>query len=78
MGDTEEAEGERGLASGLFQSATHLGGALVVATLSTVAAAASAHATEFADTGFTTAFLLGAAILAGGAIVAVRTMPRTA
>ena len=70
--------GERGLASGLFQTATHLGGALVLATLSTVAAAMSTRATEFADAGFTTAFLLGALILAAGALVAARTMPRTA
>jgi EmrB/QacA subfamily drug resistance transporter len=70
--------GERGLASGLFQTATHLGGALVLATLSTVAAAMSARATEFADSGFVTAFLLGAAILLGGALVAARTLPRTA
>jgi EmrB/QacA subfamily drug resistance transporter len=57
-------EGESGLASGLFQTSTHLGGALVLALLATAAAAG----------GFGAGFLVAAALLALGAVAAARTL----
>jgi EmrB/QacA subfamily drug resistance transporter len=57
-------DGEQGLASGLIQTSTHLGGALVLALLATTAAAS----------GFEAGFLVAAAILALGAIAAGRTL----
>jgi predicted MFS family arabinose efflux permease len=57
-------EGESGLASGLFQTSTHLGGALVLALLATAAAAG----------GFGAGFLVAAGLLALGAVAAARTL----
>jgi EmrB/QacA subfamily drug resistance transporter len=53
-------EGEHGRASGLFQTSTHLGGAITVALLATIAAAA----------GFSPAYLAGAAVALLGAAAA--------
>jgi predicted MFS family arabinose efflux permease len=58
---------DHGIASGLFQTSTHLGGAFVLAALATIAAAS----TEASPA----AFLSGAAILATGTLVAARTIP---
>jgi EmrB/QacA subfamily drug resistance transporter len=75
-------DGEKGLASGLFQTSTHLGGALVLAILATAAAArteaargAGAVDASALTAGFTVAFLIAAGILLLGAICAVRTLP---
>jgi EmrB/QacA subfamily drug resistance transporter len=57
-------EGESGLASGLFQTSTHLGGALVLALLATAAATG----------GFGAGFLVAAGLLALGAVAAARTL----
>jgi predicted MFS family arabinose efflux permease len=64
QGLTGIGDGERGLASGLFQTSTHLGGALVLALLATTAAA----------DGFGAGFLVAAALLALGAVTAARTL----
>ena len=64
QGMTGVRDGEKGLASGLFQTSTHLGGALVLALLATTAAAE----------GFDAGFLIGAALLALGAVAASRTL----
>jgi sugar phosphate permease len=78
-------EGERGLASGLFQTSTHLGGALVLTVLATAASARTDAALETGETGaaaltsgFAAAFLAAAAITALGALSAVRTLPARA
>mgnify|MGYP003292733201 CR=1 FL=1 len=42
QGMTGVREGEKGLASGLFQTSTHLGGALVLAILATAAGSSGA------------------------------------
>jgi EmrB/QacA subfamily drug resistance transporter len=70
QGMTGVRDGESGLASGLFQTSNHLGGALVLALLATTAAAG----------GFTAGFLVAAALLALGAVAAARTLgpPRSA
>ncbi|WP_433169282.1 MFS transporter [Kribbella sp. CA-247076] len=65
-------EGEKGLASGLLQTSTHLGGAIVLSILATTATGAAAF-----TTGSSTAFLIGAALLTLGALTAVRTLPPT-
>jgi EmrB/QacA subfamily drug resistance transporter len=85
QGMTGVRDGERGTASGLFQTSTHLGGAFVLAVLATAAAArtdAARDAGELAGAaltaGFAVAFALGAAIVVLGAITALRTLPRTA
>jgi MFS family permease len=72
QGMTRLREGEKGLASGLFQTSTHLGGALILATAAaarTEAARAAGEAGATALTsGFAVAFVLAAGILAlGGA-----------
>jgi hypothetical protein len=77
-------EGEKGLASGLLQTSTHLGGAIVLTILAT-AAAGRTEAAEAAGTaartafmsGSSIAFLLGAVLLLLGAVAAVRTLPKT-
>lgn len=61
---------ERGLASGILQTSTHLGGAVVL----TVLATAATHAAD----GSSLAFLVGALILVLGAATAARTLPTTA
>jgi EmrB/QacA subfamily drug resistance transporter len=58
-------EGEKGLASGLFGTSTHLGGALVLALV----------ATTEAGSGFPAAYLVAAAILVLGALAAAATLP---
>jgi MFS family permease len=75
-------DGEKGVASGLFQTSTHLGGALVLAILATAAAARTeaARAAGAVDasaltSGFAAAFLIAAGIVALGALCAVRTLP---
>ena len=64
QGMTGVREGEKGLASGLFQTSTHLGGAIVLALLATTAAAE----------GLAAGFLAGAVLLALGAVAASRTL----
>jgi hypothetical protein len=75
-------EGEKGLASGLFQTSTHLGGAFVLTVLATAAAARSGAALDDGEpaaaaltSGFALAFALAAGLLAIGAITANRTLP---
>ena len=82
QGMTGVREGEKGLASGLFQTSTHLGGAFVLAILATAAAARTDAAreagavTETALTkGFAVDFLIAAGVLLLGAFCAVRTLP---
>ncbi len=82
QGMTGVREGEKGLASGLFHTSTHLGGALVLAILATAAAArteAARTAGEVGATaltsGFALAFVLAAGILALGALSASRMLP---
>jgi MFS family permease len=82
QGMTGVREGERGLASGLFQTSTHLGGAFVLTVLATAAAARTGAALDDGEqaaaaltSGFGLAFLVAAGILALGAISAVRTLP---
>jgi EmrB/QacA subfamily drug resistance transporter len=82
QGMTGVREGERGLASGLFQTSTHLGGAFVLTVLATAAAARTGAALDGGEqaaaaltSGFALAFLVAAGILALGAISAVRTLP---
>jgi EmrB/QacA subfamily drug resistance transporter len=82
QGVTGVRDGEKGLASGLFQTSTHLGGALVLAILATAAALrteavreAGAVDASALTSGFTVAFLIAAAILLLGAFCAVRTLP---
>jgi EmrB/QacA subfamily drug resistance transporter len=64
QGMTGVRDGESGLASGLFQTSNHLGGALVLALLATAAAAG----------GFGAGFLVAAGLLALGAVAAARTL----
>ncbi|WP_460661761.1 MFS transporter [Kribbella swartbergensis] len=71
QGMTGVREGEKGLASGLLQTSTHLGGAIVLTTLATTATAAPTF-----TTGSSTAFLIGTGLLLAGAITAARTLPR--
>ena len=82
QGMTGVREGEKGLASGLFQTSTHLGGALVLAILATAAAARTEAARADGDagataltSGFAVAFVLAAGILALGALSAFRMLP---
>jgi hypothetical protein len=83
QGLTGVRDGEKGLASGLFQTSMHLGGALVLAVMATAAATRTAsalgdgEATPAALTsGFAFAFLLAAAFLTLSALNAVWTLPR--
>jgi hypothetical protein len=78
-------DGEQGLASGLLQTSTHLGGALVLAVLATAAAArtgaeldAGSPRVEALTAGFAVAFLIAAGILLLAALAAGRTLPRAA
>jgi hypothetical protein len=78
QGLTGVSDGEKGLASGLLQTSTHLGGALVLTVLATAAAfrttaaSSSGQSTAAALTsGFSVAFLVGAALLALGAVTAL-------
>jgi len=82
QGMTGVREGERGVASGLFQTSTHLGGAFVLALLASAAAArtdAARDAGEVAGSaltaGFAVAFVLAAVIVVLGAVSALRTLP---
>nr|WP_272949191.1 MFS transporter [Kribbella pittospori] len=84
QGLTGVREGEKGLASGLFQTSTHLGAAIVLSVLATAAtsrtsAAEAAGQTSHAamTSGFSVAFLIAAALLALGAATAARTLPST-
>jgi hypothetical protein len=79
---TGVGDGEKGLASGLLQTSTHLGGALVLSVLATAAAFRSAAVSRDAvpdasalRSGFSLAFLIGAALLSLGAATALRTLP---
>jgi len=74
-------DGEKGLASGLVQTSAHLGGALVLALVATVAAARTdaardggAAAAAALTSGFAAAFLVAAGLLALGALSAARTL----
>ena len=76
-------EGERGMASGVFQTSNHLGGAIVLAVLATVAAARSgaaletgASTAEALTAGFAVAFLIAAGILVIAGVAAGRTLQR--
>jgi EmrB/QacA subfamily drug resistance transporter len=82
QGMTGVRQGEKGLASGLFHTSTHLGGAFVLAILATAATARTEAAREAGavdasalTAGFTVAFLIAAAILVLGAVCAVRMLP---
>ena len=82
QGMTGVREGEKGLASGLIQTSTHLGGAFVLTVLATAAAARTGAALEGGEpaaaaltSGFALAFAVAAGILAIGAITANRTLP---
>jgi predicted MFS family arabinose efflux permease len=84
QGLTGVREGERGVASGLFHTSTHLGGAFVLALLASAAAArtdAARDAGEVAGSaltaGFGVAFVLAAVIVVLGAVSALRTLPAT-
>jgi MFS family permease len=85
QGMTGVREGEKGLASGLFQTSTHLGGAFVLTVLATAAATRTGAALEDGEpaaaaltSGFALAFAVAAGILAVGAITANRTLPARA
>jgi EmrB/QacA subfamily drug resistance transporter len=72
-------EGEKGLASGLVQTSTHLGGAIVLGIVATVAAARTdavrdggAEAAAALTSGFALAFLVAAGLVALGALGAAR------
>jgi EmrB/QacA subfamily drug resistance transporter len=82
QGMTGVRDGEKGLASGLYQTSMHLGGALVLAVMATAAAARTASAldggeatAEALTSGFAFAFLIGAIILTLSALNAVWTLP---
>ena len=82
QGMTGVRDGEKGLASGLFQTSTHLGGAFVLAVLATAAAArtdavrgAGAVSAPALTEGFAVAFLIAAGFLLIGAFCAVLTLP---
>jgi hypothetical protein len=82
QGLTGVRDGEKGLASGLFQTSMHLGGALVLAVMATAAAARTAAALGDGDatpaaltSGFTFAFVLAAGFLTLSALNAVWTLP---
>jgi EmrB/QacA subfamily drug resistance transporter len=82
QGMTGVREGEKGLASGIFQTSTHLGGAIVLTVLASAAASrtstlqnAGQSASEALVSGFAAACLIAAALLTFGALTAVRTLP---
>jgi hypothetical protein len=82
QGMTGVREGEKGLASGLFQTSTHLGGAFVLTVLATAAAARTRGALDAGEpaaaaltSGFAVAFVVAAGILALGAMSAFGTLP---
>jgi len=82
QGMTGVREGEKGLASGLFQTSTHLGGAIVLTVLATAAAGRTGSALDAGEaaasaltSGFAAAFLIAAAIVALGALAAVGSLP---
>jgi EmrB/QacA subfamily drug resistance transporter len=82
QGMTGVREGEKGLASGLFQTSTHLGGAIVLTVLASAAVARTnavegiGQSTSAALTsGFSLACLIAAAIVTLGALTALRTLP---
>ena len=85
QGVTGVREGEKGLASGLFHTSTHLGGALVLAILATAAAARTEAVRDAGETaaaaltsGFAVAFVVAAVILLLGALSASRMLPNAA
>jgi hypothetical protein len=85
QGMTGVREGEKGLASGPFQTSTHLGGAVVLAILATAAAARTEAARAAGDadataltSGFAVAFVVAAGIVALGALTAFRLLPKPA
>jgi EmrB/QacA subfamily drug resistance transporter len=82
QGMTGVRDGEKGLASGLYQTSMHLGGALVLAVMATAAATRTASALNTGEatapalvSGFTFAFLLAAGILTMSVLSAVITLP---
>lgn len=70
---------EAGMASGLLNSSRQLGGAIGLAVLTTVAAAVTGdeRTPQALSDGYSTALLLGAALIAVGAVVAGIVIPRT-
>lgn len=83
QGLTGVREGEKGLASGLLQTSTHLGGAIVLTILATAAAARADAVAEAARSaqaaltaGFSFACLIATALLVTGAAATLRTLPR--
>jgi EmrB/QacA subfamily drug resistance transporter len=83
QGMTGVRDGEKGLASGLFQTSTHLGGAIVLTILASAVASrtgAVEHTGRPTPTalasGFALACLLAAALLTVGALTALWTLPR--
>jgi EmrB/QacA subfamily drug resistance transporter len=82
QGMTGVRDGEKGLASGLFQTSTHLGGAIVLTVLASAAAARTSALTDAGRSGpeallsgFAVACLVAAGLLILGALTAVRTLP---
>ncbi|MGK8522545.1 MFS transporter [Nocardia asteroides] len=72
--------GEAGMASGLLNSSRQLGGALGLAVLTTVAATVTGgdRSAEALSDGYSTAFLLGGALIAVGTVIAGLLIPRAA
>ncbi|MBF6223250.1 MFS transporter [Nocardia abscessus] len=74
------ASGEAGMASGLLNSSRQLGGAFGLAVLTTVAATVTGDDRSPAalSDGYSTAFLLGGALIAVGTVIAGLLIPRAA
>lgn len=78
LATTRAPASEAGLASGLINTSRTMGGALGLATLSTVAAAVTAGATtpEALTSGYAAAFRLAACVLVGTVVVMVLWLPK--
>jgi EmrB/QacA subfamily drug resistance transporter len=70
-------EAEKGLASGVYQTSTHLGGAVLVAVVATLAVSQSSgpRSPEALTDGFAVAFIVGAAVLASAAVASAWLLP---